>query len=224
MSCVFTHCRATLYIIGGLCVLWNTDPVAAQEAAPPPIHVLFLGNSLTSGYGLAAQEAYPAVLQTYVDSLGWPVTMINAGVSGDTSAGGLRRLKRHFVSPPDILVVSLGGNDGLRGLAPSLTKANLTRIIQEAQSANPDISILIAGIRLPPNLGVRFQEEFQSVFSSVTDETGTELIPFLLEGVGGVPELNQPDGIHPNAAGQRILSDTVWKFLAPVLRKRMTQP
>ncbi len=208
-----------------LCVLLSAGPVVAQvaPAGSTQIRVLFLGNSLTAGYGLPANEAYPALLQAHADSLKWPVTVINAGVSGDTSAGGLRRLVWQLETPPDILIIALGANDGLRGLPPSMTKSNLIQIIDLARESNPDVSILIAGMQVPPNLGPIFQEEFREVFPSVADEMDTELIPFLLEGVGGVTELNQSDGIHPNTAGQQRLADTVWHVLEPVLRSRITE-
>ncbi len=207
-----------------LCVLLSAGPVVAQVAPTggTQIRVLFLGNSLTAGYGLPANEAYPALLQARADSLQWSVTVINAGVSGDTSAGGLRRLVWQLESPPDILIIALGANDGLRGLPPSMTKSNLVQIIDLARESNPDMSILIAGMQVPPNLGPIFQEEFREVFPSVADEMDTELIPFLLEGVGGVTELNQSDGIHPNTAGQQRLADTVWRVLEPILRSRIT--
>ncbi len=201
------------------CVLLPVRSVVAQNPESPSIRVLFLGNSLTAGYGLPAEEAYPALLQARIDSLQWSVTIINAGVSGDTSAGGLRRLAWQLKNPPDILVVALGANDGLRGLPPAMTKSNLTQIIHQAREANPNVAILIAGMQVPPNLGPIFQKEFGDIFPSVADEMDTELIPFLLEGVGGIPELNQSDGIHPNAAGQRKLADHVWQALAPLLQE-----
>lgn len=215
----FAQISIALYTVMCLCVLLPLRPVVAQNPEGPPIRVLFLGNSLTAGYGLPPKEAYPALLQARIDSLKWPVTIINAGVSGDTSAGGLRRLAWQLENPPDILVVALGANDGLRGLPPAMTKSNLTQIIHQAREANPNVSILIAGMQVPPNLGPIFQEEFRDVFPSVADEMDTELLPFLLEGVGGVTELNQSDGIHPNAAGQRRLADNIWHTLAPVLQK-----
>ncbi len=208
-----------------LCVLLSAGPVVAQvdPTGGTQTRVLFLGNSLTAGYGLPANEAYPTLLQARADSLQWPVTVINAGVSGDTSAGGLRRLVWQLETPPDILIIALGANDGLRGLPPSMTKSNLIQIIDLARESNPDMSILIAGMQVPPNLGPIFQEEFRKVFPFVADEMDTELIPFLLEGVGGVTELNQSDGIHPNTAGQQRLADTVWRVLEPVLRSRITE-
>ncbi|MCY3487941.1 MAG: arylesterase [Bacteroidetes bacterium] len=205
-----------------MCVLLPVRPAVAQNPEGTPIRVLFLGNSLTAGYGLSPEEAYPALLQARIDSLKWPVTIINAGVSGDTSAGGLTRLAWQLENPPDVLVVALGANDGLRGLPPTMTKSNLTQIIRQAREANPNVSVLIAGMQVPPNLGPIFQEEFREIYPSLAEEMDTELIPFLLEGVGGVTELNQSDGIHPNAAGQRRLADTIWKALAPTLQERIS--
>ncbi|MXZ16914.1 MAG: arylesterase [Rhodothermaceae bacterium] len=205
-----------------LCVLLPVRLAVAQNPDVIPIRVLFLGNSLTAGYGLSPDEAYPALLQARIDSLKWPVTIINAGVSGDTSAGGLTRLAWQLENPPDVLVVALGANDGLRGLPPTMTKSNLTQIIRQAREANPNVSVLIAGMQVPPNLGPIFQEEFRDIYPSIAEEMDTELIPFLLEGVGGVTELNQSDGIHPNAAGQRRLADTVWEALAPTLQERIS--
>lgn len=219
----FAQISIALYTVMCLCVLLPLRPAVAQNPENTPIRVLFLGNSLTAGYGLSPEEAYPALLQARIDSLKWPVTIINAGVSGDTSAGGLTRLAWQLENPPDVLVVALGANDGLRGLSPTMTKSNLTQIIRQAREANPNVSILIAGMQVPPNLGPIFQKEFREIFPSVADEMGTELLPFLLEGVGGVTELNQSDGIHPNAAGQRRLADNVWPALTPLLQKYISQ-
>ncbi len=209
-----------LYTACLLCVLPYVRVAVAQDSVSP-VRVVFLGNSLTSGYGLSVKEAYPALLQTRVDSLGWPVIMVNAGVSGDTSSGGLRRLGWQLRNPPDILVVALGGNDGLRGILPALTKSNLIQIVNQTRATNPAATIIIAGMQMPPNLGAQFQEEFSAVFPAVTEETEAVLIPFLLEGVGGIAKLNQSDGIHPTAAGQRILADNVWEVLAPVLQSHI---
>ena len=218
----FAQISIVLYTVMCLCVLLPVRPAVAQNPEGTPIRVLFLGNSLTAGYGLSPEEAYPALLQARIDSLKWPVTIINAGVSGDTSAGGLTRLAWQLENPPDVLVVALGANDGLRGLPPTMTKSNLTQIIRQAREANPNVSVLIAGMQVPPNLGPIFQEEFREIYPSLAEEMDTELIPFLLEGVGGVTELNQSDGIHPNAAGQRRLADTIWKALAPTLQERIS--
>ena len=209
-----------LYSACLLCVLSYVRVAAAQDSASP-VRVVFLGNSLTSGYGLSIKEAYPALLQARVDSLQWPVTMVNAGVSGDTSSGGLRRLGWQLRNPPDVLVVALGGNDGLRGILPALTKSNLIQIVTQTRKTNPAATIIIAGMQMPPNLGAQFQEEFSAVFPAVAEETDTALIPFLLEGVGGIATLNQSDGIHPTAAGQRIIADNVWEILAPALQSHI---
>ena len=211
-----------LYTTCLLCVLSCVRVAVAQDSASP-VRVVFLGNSLTSGYGLSLKEAYPALLQTRVDSLRWPVIMVNAGVSGDTSSGGLRRLGWQLRNPPDVLVVALGGNDGLRGILPVLTKTNLIQIVYHTKAANPVATIIVAGMRMPPNLGIQFQEEFSAVFPAVAEETGAALIPFLLEGVGGIAKLNQSDGIHPTAAGQRILADNVWEVLAPILQAHIAR-
>ncbi len=211
-----------LYTACLLCVLSYVRVAVAQDSTSP-VRVVFLGNSLTSGYGLSMKEAYPALLQTRVDSLRWPVIMVNAGVSGDTSSGGLRRLGWQLRNPPDVLVVALGGNDGLRGILPALTRTNLIQIVNRTRVANPAATIIIAGMQMPPNLGAQFQEEFSAVFPAVVEETGAALIPFLLDGVGGIAKLNQSDGIHPTAAGQRILADNVWEVLAPILQAHIAR-
>ena len=185
------------------------------------ISVVFLGNSLTAGYGLSSHEAFPAILQRRVDELGWPVTTVNAGLSGETTAGGLRRLPWLMRSNIDILMIALGGNDGLRGLPPEDTQANLLRMIELAKSNNPDMVVILAGMEMPPNLGPDYTEAFQAVFPTVAQETGCHLIPFLLDGVGGVAELNQPDGIHPNAKGQQRLADNIWAVLGGILEEAL---
>lgn len=186
------------------------------------IQVLFLGNSLTAGHGLPVHEAYPAHLQSIVDSLQWPAVMVNAGVSGDTSTGGLSRLAWFLETPPDILIIALGSNDGLRGHPPSLTKSNLIEIIKQSREVHPTMNILVAGMQVPPNMGKSYQEEFKTIFPSVASEMDTDLIPFLLDGVGGVIDLNQADGIHPTAEGQRKIAETVWKRLYPILLEHLS--
>jgi len=214
---------AALYSLSGLFVFMTTQSTVAQSPEVAPIRVLFLGNSLTAGYGLPINDAYPALLQNYVDSLQWPVVMVNAGVSGDTSAGGLGRLAWQLEILPDILVIALGSNDGLRGLSPSMTKKNLVEIILRTREANSDVRILIAGMQVPPNMGPTFQQEFRNIFPTIAEEMDATLIPFLLEGVGGVRQLNQPDGIHPNLAGQRKLAENVWSVLSPLLKHHVSQ-
>ena len=185
--------------------------------------MVYLGNSLTAGFGLDISEAYPTVLQRKVDKLGWPVRMVNAGVSGDTSAGGLRRLSWIMQSHIDVLVIALGGNDGLRGLPPEDTRANLLRMIQTAKTKFPDLQVVVAGMEMPPNLGEHYTSAFRAIFPGVAEETQSHLIPFLLEDVGGLSELNQADGIHPTAEGQQILAENVWEVLAPVLEKLLSR-
>lgn len=176
--------------------------------------VVILGDSITAGYGLDPQQAYPALLQAKIDAAGLPYTVANAGVSGDTSAGGLRRVAWALGKDgADVLVVALGGNDGLRGISPEQTRGNLAGIIDKARTANPAMKIVVAGMRMPDNMGEEFTTRFQAVFPEIATAKKTALVPFLLEGVGGVESLNQVDRIHPTAAGQVKIAETVWKVL-----------
>ena len=203
--------RRTLVFIG-LAALLGTTPVFmsaifASDASPPAAArkvILVLGDSLAAGYGLDPSEAFPALLQDKVDAKGWPYKVVNAGVSGDTSAGGLRRLDWLLKQTVDILVVELGGNDGLRGISPETTRSNLQAIIDRTRTKYPNVEVVIAGMRMPPNLGPDYVERFEKVFTSVAEEKKAALVPFLLEGVGGRPELNQADRVHPTARGQRF--------------------
>ena len=181
--------------------------------------VLFLGDSLAAGYGLDKEVAFPALIQAEIDAAGLPFTVVNAGVSGDTSAGGLRRIGWSLRGGVDILVLELGANDGLRGIQPEATRENLQAIIDKARERNPEVRIVIAGMTLPPNLGRDYVARFEGVFSEIAERNDATLIPFLLEGVAGNPELNLPDGIHPTAEGHKIVAATVWKHLAPLLRE-----
>ncbi|MBX3732774.1 MAG: arylesterase [Verrucomicrobiae bacterium] len=192
--------------------------LAADEPAPRRT-VMVLGDSLAAGYGVDPSESFPARLQELADEAGLPVTVVNAGVSGDTTAGGLRRLDWLLRRPVDVLLIELGGNDGLRGLAPEATRTNLTGIVRRAREQRPGVEILLAGMQMPPNMGEAYGSRFQKVFPEVAGAEGVELIPFLLEGVGGIPELNLPDQIHPTAAGHRLIASNVWITLEPVLRK-----
>ncbi len=192
---------------------------AAPGEAPAPERrtILFLGNSLTAGLGLDPEQAFPALIRHRIDSLGWRFEVVNAGLSGETTAGGLRRIDWLLRRPVDVLVLALGGNDGLRGIPPEVTKANLQAIIDKARARYPDVRIILAGMQAPPNLGEAFTEPFRSLFPEVARERDVALIPFLLEDVGGVPERNQADGIHPTAEGHRIIAETVWRTLRPIL-------
>jgi acyl-CoA thioesterase I len=184
-----------------------------------PLRVVILGDSITAGYGLERSEAFPAVLQKKVQDASLPFEIVAAGVSGDTTAGGLRRVKWAFGTGASVFVIALGGNDGLRGLPPSETEQNLANIIRTVRSLDPKTEILLAGMKMPANLGAQYVAAFDAVFPRVASAHETLFVPFLLEGVGGVPSLNQPDLIHPTAEGQRLVAELIWKTLAPVLQR-----
>jgi acyl-CoA thioesterase-1 len=191
----------------------------SASAAEPAKRVIVLGDSIAAGYGVDPEEAFPSVLQKRVDAEGLPYKTVNAGVSGDTTAGGARRIGWVLKQPVDILVIELGGNDGLRGIAPAETQANLEKIIDAARGSNAEVKILLAGMQMPQNMGADYTEKFKAVFPAVAEKKKVTLIPFVLEGVGGKPELNQPDRIHPNAKGHQIVADNVWMYLKPLLKK-----
>jgi acyl-CoA thioesterase I len=195
-------------------------PAAAVPADGPP-RIVFLGDSLTAGLGVAPTEAYPAVVQQRVRNAGLPHEVVNAGVSGDTSAGGLRRLDWSLKGRVDVLVVALGANDGLRGLAPRDLDTNLGTIIERARGRG--IAVLLAGMEAPPNLGATYTRQFRAVYPAVAKRYDVPLLPFLLAGVAGMPSLNQTDGIHPNPHGHRIIADLIWGQLEPLLASRHTQ-
>ncbi len=194
--------------------------VALASAAPEdrPRRLVILGDSITSGHGLNKNEAYPAVLAEKVRAANLPYEVVNAGVGGDTSAGGLRRIDWLLQEPIDVLVIELGGNDGLRGLPLDALKKNLQGIIDKTRSRYPGAKIVLAGMRIPPNLGREYAEGFQQIYPELARENDALLIPFLLEGVGGVRALNQSDLIHPTADGHKLIADVVWAALAPLLR------
>ena len=193
---------------------------AAGAAADAP-RILFFGDSLTAGYGIESGQAFPALIQGRLDSLGWPFVAVNAGLSGDTSAAGLRRIDWVLRRPIDVLVLELGANDGLRGVPLAQTRANLQAIVDRTRAKYPRAALVVAGMQMPPNLGPEYTEEFRRLFPELAERNGAALIPFLLEGVGGVPELNLPDGIHPTPEGHALLADNVWRVLEPVLRDRL---
>ncbi len=188
------------------------NPDASDEDR---VKIVFLGDSLTAGLGLPEGEAYPALLEERLEVSGWPVEVINAGVSGDTSAGGLARLDWLLAQEPDVLVVELGPNDGLRGLDLAETEANLREIVSRARAAGA--RVLLTGLRIPPNYGPDYTARFEALYPRIAEESGVPLVPFLLEDVGGEPELNLPDGIHPNARGHRRLADNVQPYLEEIL-------
>lgn len=190
--------------------------LGAARADADPVIVAF-GDSLTSGLGVAADEAYPARLEARLRGAGYAYRVVNAGVSGDTTAGGLRRVAWVLRAEPEIVILALGANDGLRGQPPAATRANLEAIVGRLKAAGA--RVLLAGMRLPPNYGEAFTREFAAVFPAVARRTNVALAPFLLDGVAADPRLNQPDGIHPNAAGHRVIADRLWPYLVPLLEK-----
>ncbi len=186
----------------------------------PAKTILFFGDSLTAGYGLddAATQAFPGLVQEKITATGLPYRVINAGLSGETTAGGLRRIDWVLRVPVDIFVLELGGNDGLRGLQPAVAAQNLQTIIDKVRAKNPAALIVVAGMEMPTSMGETYTREFAAIFPALAKTNRAALIPFLLEGVGGEPDLNLPDGVHPNIAGHRIVAETVWKTLEPLLR------
>lgn len=198
--------------------LWAAEPATANGAKPARGRIVVLGDSITAGLGLNdPADAWPARLQQKIDAAGLPFEVVNAGVSGDTTAGGLRRVNWVLAGGADVLVIALGGNDGLRGIVPQQTEENLTGIIQRARAKVPGLAIIVAGMQMPPNMGPDFVEKFRAVFPRVATANQAELVPFLLEGVGGIPSLNQADQIHPNPAGQKRVAENVWPVLQKVL-------
>jgi acyl-CoA thioesterase-1 len=187
-------------------------------AAPAPKTILFLGDSITAGYGLDLSQAYPGLIQKKIDAQGWHFKVVNAGQSGDTSAGGLGRLDWVLQNRVDVLVLELGGNDGLRGLSVEAMKKNLQAIIDRTKERYSEVKVVIAGMKVPPNMGSEYSRKFEAAFADLAKRNNAPLIPFVLEGVGGARELNLPDGIHPTAKGHEIVAANVWKALEPVLR------
>lgn len=192
-----------------------SPPAAADPAAGGPL-VVFLGDSLTAGLGLAEEDAYPALLADRLRAAGRPIRVVNAGISGDTTAGGRERLSWLLRQRPDVLVVALGANDGLRGLPLEETERNLRGIVARAREAGADV--LLCGMLIPTSYGPEYQEGFGRLFGRVAKAEGIALVPFLLEGVAGERDLNLEDGIHPNPEGQRILAANVLPHLEPLLR------
>jgi acyl-CoA thioesterase-1 len=192
----------------------SAEAPATDTSAPA---VLFLGTSLTAGMGLSADEAYPALIEAKIDSAGLGFRVVNAGVSGETSAGGLRRIDWLLRQPVAVLVLELGANDMLRGQDVPAMRANLQEIIDRTKNAHPEARIVIAGMLAAPNLGERYVDEFEAAFVELAEANGAALIPFLLDGVAGIPELNQSDGNHPTAEGQAIVAENVWNVLGPIL-------
>ncbi len=182
--------------------------------------ILMLGDSLTDGYGLSRSQAYPAVIAQKLRAAGYKFDVINVGVSGDTTAGGLRRLPKYLAQQIDILVLALGINDAFRGVPVEQIRANLQAIIDRTRERNPNVAIVIAGMQLPLYGADSYVRTFGEMFAELAEKNHAALIPYLLAGVGGDPSLNLPDRVHPNAAGQRVLAENVWRVLEPVVRKQ----
>lgn len=194
----------------------NPGSAFKETKADKPV-ILFFGNSITKAYGLEPEYAFSNLIQGRLDSLGYNYLAINAGLSGETTASGLSRVSWVLKTVPEIFVLELGANDGLRGINTEETEKNLKQIIAKVREVNPDIKILLAGMEVPPSMGEGYAGPFRKIYPAIRDSEQVELIPFILDKVAGEPELNLPDGIHPTEEGHRIVSETVWKYLQPML-------
>jgi acyl-CoA thioesterase I len=198
-----------------LCVLLAcAQALAADEKA-----VVVLGDSIAAGYGVDPDEAFPAILEQKIKSAGLPYRVVNAGVSGDTTASGARRISWLLRNRIDVLLIELGGNDGLRGITPDETARNLQQIIDKLRDKNPHARVVLAGMQMANNMGDEYNKTYREVFPSIAKKNQAALVPFLLQGVGGKAELNQPDRIHPTPEGHRIVAENIWNVLEGVLRE-----
>jgi acyl-CoA thioesterase I len=194
-----------------------TDTPETTAAANSERTVLFIGTSLTAGYGLTQAQSFPMLVERRIDEAGLPFGVVNAGVSGETSAGALRRVDWLLRQPFDVVVLETGANDMLRGVDPSTTEANIQAIIDRIRARHPDVPIVLAGMLALPNLGDVYGRDFETIYPRLAERNDLDYIPFLLEAVGGERDLNQSDGVHPNVEGHRLIADTVWRVLEPVL-------
>lgn len=227
MKFTFNHLIAVLIIFTTACNSDSKQQEKTTEKKAEKIvtdkqedknNIVFFGNSLTAGYGVEAEEAFPGLIQKRLDSMGYDYNVINAGVSGETTASGLSRVEWVVKRQPvEIFVLELGGNDGLRGIKPEETDKNLRAIVDKVRAIHPEVKILLAGMMVPPNMGQAYAEEFQQLFPKIAEDKKVNLIPFLLKDVGGEADLNQPDGIHPTPEGHKIVAKTVWKYLLPLI-------
>ena len=199
------------------CLLSACFTLPTANAEEPATQILFFGDSLSAGYGIAPELAYPALIQKKIDAAGIAAEVTVGAVSGDTSAGGLRRIGWMLRKPVDIFVLALGANDGLRGTDTKASAKNLQATIDKVKARYPEVTIVIAGMHLPPSLGKHYTDAFAAIYPALAEANDATLIPFLLEGVGGRIDLNLADRIHPNAQGHAILSETVWQVLRPTL-------
>jgi len=217
-SCGIPRFVAALLVIAAVAGFSSgAQAAAAVSATDDRPRIVAFGDSLTAGLGVAAEDAYPSQLQRRLDRDGFRYRVINAGVSGDTTAGGVRRMAWVLKSRPQIVILELGGNDGLRGLSLMETKANLERIIQQCRSAS--VTVVLAGMKLPPNYGAEYTNGFESMYPALAKKYHVVLIPFFLDGVAGSTSLNQADGIHPTAEGYRIIVDKVLETVRPLLEQ-----
>lgn len=196
----------------------NVPPPAAAGATGRKT-LLIIGTSLTAGLGLDPKDAYPALLEAKADSAGLPWTVLNAGLSGETSAGALRRADWVLSGPGDVIIVETGANDGLRGVEVDSTRANIRGLLARVKAAKPGVPVLLMQMEAPPNMGQRYTRQFHDMYAALAQEAGVPLLPFPLDGVAGVAKLNQPDGIHPNEEGSKRVADNVWRAVEPALRR-----
>lgn len=208
-------------VIAALVLLPSTFHAQGTEPGAQPRSIVVLGDSLAAGYGLDLSEAFPALLQKKIGEARLNGSVINAGLSGDTTAGGLRRIDWVLKRRVDVLVLELGGNDGLRGIPAGVTRTNLQSIIDRTRQKYPDARVVIAGMQMPPNMGAEYTAAFEKIFPELAKANNAALVPFLLDGVGGRPELNLPDLIHPTAEGHKIVAENVWKALRPLLEEQV---
>lgn len=194
----------------------KTDSVAVADTAQTKT-ILFFGNSLTAGLGVEPEEAFPAIIGSKLDSLKLPYKIVNAGLSGETTAAGKARINWILKQKIDVFVLELGANDGLRGIPVSETEQNLQSIVDQVKAKYPDVKLVMTGMQVPPNMGSTYTSEFKVIFKRIADKNNMALVPFLLDKVGGIPEMNQSDGIHPTPAGHKILAENVWNVLKDVL-------
>ncbi len=194
----------------------GADSAVAGNAAAKK-RIVFFGNSLTAGYGLSPDQAFPALIGARIDSAGLPYTVVNAGVSGETSSGGNTRIDWILRQPVDVFVLELGANDGLRGIPLAETVKSLQAIIDKVKATYPSAKLVLAGMQIPPNMGQKYSTEFRELYPALAQKNGMTLIPFLLEGVGGEVKLNQEDGIHPTVEGHQIVAANIWPVLQTIL-------
>ena len=188
----------------------------AGESLRKPV-VLFFGTSLTAGAGLDPEQAFPALIEKKAEAEGLPIEVINAGLSGETTAGAVRRIDWVLRTPADLVVIEGGANDALRGLSPEAARVNIERVIAAVRQKQPAAKIALVQMEAPPNLGPAYTRRFGTIYADIAKKENIPLLPFLLSGVAGIPGLNQPDGVHPNAAGERIVADNLWRALKPII-------